>query len=91
MSDKGLRFTFLTFFEIEPKLEALDDLNIKVVPVYQKINQNKSKLINYIKSFLIPLYFKNEFKDIDVIKQNQLNGAWVSIILKIFVEKAIIN
>ena len=39
MSNKGLRFTFLTFSEIEPKLEILDDLNIKVVPVYQKLNQ----------------------------------------------------
>ena len=90
LSDEGLRFTFLTFSEIEPKLEALDDLNIKVVPVYQKLNQNKSKLINYIKSFLIPIYFKNEFKDIDVIKQNQLNGAWVSIILKFLLKKPLL-
>ena len=90
MSNKGLRFTFLTFSEIEPKLEILDDLNIKVVPVYQKLNQNKSKLINYIKSFLIPIYFKNEFKDIDVIKQNQLNGAWVSIILKFLLKKPLL-
>lgn len=87
LSDEGLRFTFLTFSEIEPKLDALDDLNIKVVPIYQKINRNKSKLLNYIKSFLIPLYFKNEFKNIDLIKQNQLNGAWVSIIFKFLLKK----
>ena len=43
LSEKGLTFTFLTFSEMDPKLKDLDDLNIKVIPVYKKIKRNNSR------------------------------------------------
>tara|TARA_B100000989_G_scaffold166659_1_gene124596 strand:- start:10410 stop:11522 length:1113 start_codon:yes stop_codon:yes gene_type:complete len=90
LSEKGLTFTFLTFSEMDPKLKDLDDLNIKVIPVYKKIKRNNSKLLNYLKSFLIPFYFKNQLQSIDVIKQNQLSGAWISIIFKFLLKKPLL-
>ena len=56
--------------------------NHKVIPIYSKLKKSKFKLINYLKSFFIPFYFKSQLRHIDVIKQNQLNGSWISIILK---------
>ena len=43
-----------------------------------------------IKSFYITFLLKNKIKDIDVIKQYQLQGAWISIIYKYLVNKPLI-
>lgn len=82
----GVNFTFLTFSECEPDLD-LDKYGIKVLPVYKIINYSNNKFINYIKSFLIPFYLKSDLEDITLIKQNQLLGSWISILIKLIYKK----
>ena len=82
LTDKGIEFVFLTFDDpLQDEIKIVDD-NIQIISVFEKLTKSKFTLINYLKSFLIPFYFKNEFSNIDLIKQNQLNGSWISIILK---------
>ena len=46
------------------------------------INKTNNRFINFLLSFLIPFKLKEELKNTDLIKTNQLNGSWVGIILK---------
>ena len=87
LEKKDLNFTFLTFEKFVPEIEYLNSFNIKVIPIYEKIKLSKYKSINYFKSFYIPFVYKEQLKDIDVIKQNQLLGSWISILLKFLLKK----
>ena len=91
MLDKNndLQITFVTYGDDDDLDLAINLERIKVIPVYSTI-KNKSKIINFIKSFYIPFLLKNKIKDIDVIKQYQLQGAWISIIYKYLVKKPLI-
>ena len=82
----NINFTFFTYGDNSDK-HLLNFDFIHVIPIYSKINRSKYKFINYIKSFLIPFYFWDEFKKIDLLKQNQLQGAWVAILIKILLRK----
>jgi len=55
--------------------------NVEIIPIYKFISKSNSKIIRYLKSFYIPFYINSHYK-FDVIKQNQLLGSWVAIILK---------
>ncbi len=91
LTDKGIEFVFLTFDDpLQDEIKIVDD-NIQIISVFEKLTKSKFTLINYLKSFLIPFYFKNEFSNIDLIKQNQLNGSWISIILKFLLKKPLIT
>jgi len=87
ISKNDVRFTFLTFAKNEPYIDYLKNYNIEVIPVYKKIKFSKYKTINYLKSFLIPFKFRSDLKNIDIVKQNQLLGSWISIILKYVLNK----
>jgi len=81
-----IKFTFLTFSENESELDY-ENYGINVIPIYKLIGQSKNKYVSYLKSFTIPFYIRNILKDIDIVKQNQLLGSWISIIIKIFFNK----
>lgn len=86
-SKYNINFTFLTYGKNQDLKYNLEQFGINVLPVYNYLRLRKSKYINYLNSFLIPFYFKNEMKNISLIKQNQLLGSWVSILLKLIYRK----
>jgi len=83
-ADKNFRFTFLTFgdksdYEIQ-KLNNQESFT--VIPMFSYVKKSKFNIINLIKSVYFPIRFKDVlFKDINLIKTNQLNGSWIAIIL----------
>ena len=83
----GIKFTFLTYGEND-EFEYLNDKNIEVVPIYSLIKFSKFKSVRYIKSFYLPFIFNKKYKEYEVIKQNQLLGSWVAVILKLISKKA---
>tara|TARA_A100001011_G_scaffold394283_1_gene486290 strand:+ start:780 stop:1895 length:1116 start_codon:yes stop_codon:yes gene_type:complete len=88
----NLNITFLTFGGLEDKLIGKEFPDIEVVPVYEKFKYSDSKILRVIKSFFIPIFFRDEFSKADVIKTNQLLGSWVGIIGKlIFRNKLIVR
>ena len=82
----GIEFTFLTFSDGKTDFD-LRKYGIKVISVYEYINLSGNKYTNYLRSFLIPFYLKDIVKNVDLIKQNQLLGSWISIIMKILYRK----
>lgn len=82
-----VEFIFVTYGNAEDKNYNLDIEGIKVIPIYEYLKFSKSKILNYIKSLYIPFLLKENLKEIDIIKQNQLLGSWVSIILKKLLKK----
>ena len=64
--------------------------NIQIVPIYKYIKYSKYSLIRYIKSFFIPFFIRKKIKNVDLIKQNQLMGSWISIIYKFLIKKPLI-
>ena len=71
------KFIFLTYGDELDENYIKNDTGFEVVPIYKFINHSKYKLINIIKSIAFPFLQINQFKDIDLIKQNQLLGSWV--------------
>ena len=78
-SKENIKFTFVTYGD-ETDLNILNEFD--VIPIYKFIKKKKSKILNYIYSFYIPFIIKKEIVDFDIIKQNQLLGSWIAIILK---------
>jgi len=64
--------------------------NIQIVPIYKYIKYSKYSLIRYLKSFFIPIFLRKKIQDVDLIKQNQLMGSWISIIYKFLIKKPLI-
>ncbi len=84
LEEQGFKFIFLTYGdESELKYEKYFKSSI-VVPIYSKLRFINSKLFRILQSFLIPIYFYKLFKNVKLIKHNQLLGVWVAILLKIF-------
>lgn len=86
----GLEFVFFTYGDKEDK-EILKDKNfISVLPIYETNKKSNFKIINFINSFFYPLKIKKQIQECDVLKTNQLNGAWVAIISKFFYKKKLV-
>jgi len=84
---KGVSFTFLTYGDKSDLTFNLTEENIKVIPMFEKA-KNKNKKFLVILSTLIFVYRnKEELKNFDLIKHNQLNGAWLAIFLKKLIKK----
>lgn len=86
----GVEFTLLTYgtkleFGIIGKIPG-----IKIIPIFEKISKPQGKLQTIFKSLLFLIKNKEKFKNISIIKQNQLNGVWVSIFLKFLLKKPMI-
>ena len=88
--NKDFKFTFVTYGD-ENDLIFVNQLDrIEVIPAYTLINRSPNKLIRYIKSFFIPFYVNKKIHNVDIIKQFQLLGSWISIIYKFLVKKPLI-
>jgi len=83
----GIDFIFITYGSNEDRNVDLKINGSKIIPIYEIVKRSKRKPINYLKSFFIPFLIKKELNEVDLIKQNQLLGSWVSIILKKILNK----
>jgi len=88
MIDKhNIEFLFVTYGNEEDEKILREYKNIQVIPIYKYISFSNSKLITYIKSAYFPFKLRKIIKDVDIIKQNQLQGCWSSFILKLIISK----
>lgn len=86
LAEKGHEVTFVTY-DTENYSNLLQEKNIKHMPIFQDIKVPKSNLAYISKTFLFLIKFKEEFKKADIYKTNQLLGAWLPIVGKIFFRK----
>ncbi len=89
-SKHNIKYTFITYGD-ESDSYIVQNENIKVIPVYKFIKKSESQYLNLLKSFMFTRKIKNELKNIDIIKTNQLNGSWVGLILKFILKKPLIT
>ena len=85
--EKNVKFTFLSFGDIEDK-ELVK--NFDVVPFFEFYSEEDNKFLNLLRSILFPLKLKKIIETPDIIKTNQLMGSWIAIVYKIFYSKPII-
>ena len=76
----GHEYVFLTYGNESDKKFDLKGLRVEILPIYSYINYSKYKSVNLMRSLLFPFFNKKMFQDIELIKQNQLLGSWVSLI-----------
>lgn len=77
---------YLLTYGTSQDLKILNSPNIKVLPIFSKF-KIKSKTLILLYSIFYPIFFYKNFKNIDLIKVNQLSGSWVGIILKLLIKK----
>ena len=83
----GYKFKIFTYGDSSDLKIEINKAIFEVVPIYQSSKKINNKFINYLYSFSIPFKIKNELGDVLLIKQNQLQGSWVTIILKFLTKK----
>ena len=88
LKNDNIELTIFTFGDGSDE-DLLKDYNIKVYPIYNYFKKPKYKIFRILKSFTFPFFIKKNI-DFDLIKQNQLQGSWISIILKIITGKKLI-
>ena len=86
----GYKFTLFTYGDSSEFKLLNNRKNFKIVPVYNVIKKSNIKLINYIKSLFLPLFLKKYLSEINIIHQHQLQGVWVSLLIKILYRKPLV-
>lgn len=79
----GYEFTLYTYGD-------LNDLNLikryydfEVVPIYSLVKKNKYRSVNFLKSLFYPFILKEDFKKFDLVHQHQLQGVWVTLLIRL--------
>ena len=86
----NIKFLFITYGDENDKNILVDKEFIQILPLYSIFKENKNKYIKILKSFLIPFRLSSEIKNANIIKTNQLYGAWMAIISKIIYRKPLL-
>lgn len=86
ISQKGIDVTFLTYGDKEDFLYSDKLEEIKINP----INLKKSKKRSFLNILLFPLFKHRKFKAFDIIKTNQMDGSWITWILRLIFKKKIL-
>lgn len=82
-SINNYKFTLLTYGD-ETDLDIdIDNDIFEVIPIYKYFKYKKNKYLRFLYSFLIPFKLKALVKKTSLIKQHQILGIWVSVILKV--------
>jgi len=87
LSQKGISVTFLTYGDKSDLLYSNSLKDINIIPIKDK---TELKTLPFIRTILFPPFNYKIFKNIDIIKTNQMGGSWITWLLKIIYRKKII-
>ena len=83
------KFTFYTYGGSEDVELIKDFPNFNVVPMFKKLT-TKGRIYRFVYSLFIPLLYKNNIENEDILHQHQLLGSWVVIISKLIYNKKLL-
>lgn len=84
-TQKGIKVWFLTYGD-ESDYSYSDKLKeIQIIPTKNKINY-----FPFLKTLLFPIFNYKFFKNVDIIKTNQMEGSWITWIGKIIFRRKLI-
>ena len=89
-ADRNVHFTFLTYGKIEDKNYDLARYGINIIPIFMNREIPESKLFTFFYSLYFVLKNIKRFRKVSIIKQNQLSGVWLAILLKILLRRPLI-
>ncbi|MBF0196093.1 MAG: glycosyltransferase family 4 protein [Planctomycetes bacterium] len=78
LSLHNIEFTFFSYGDKSDLRYEQMIPSLKVVPIHATVPFKNLKIFQYLISPLLPLLFKKELLDIDLIKTNQTWGGWVA-------------
>ena len=84
LKSHNVNITFVTYGDETDEL-LVNEFN--VIPIYKFIKKRNNKFLEYLQSLYYPFLIYKKTNDFDLIKQNQLMGSWVAIILKLISRK----
>jgi len=86
----GVEVSFFTYGD-ESDLNYTGQLSgIKIIPAYTSLNKKKNSKLRFLNSFFLAFKFKKEFSRYDILKTNQMWGAWVPLVAKWLTGKKLI-
>ena len=85
-----VHFTFITYGNNSDFKFNTDINSSEVIPIYSLIKYSKFKILNYIRSFLVPFKLRSKLNEFDILHQHQLLGSWIPILLKILIKKPLL-
>jgi len=88
--NKNNDYIFYTYDQNIKKKFNYKKNTFKIFSIYSKFKYFKNKYLRFIFSFIYPFFIKNQFRNIDLIKTNQMWGSWVGVILKFLTKKPLI-
>ena len=80
--ENNVRVTFMTYGDSEDHKWSKDLNGIKLIPIYERINRPKNKLLCFLQSFFLPLKFRDILSNADLFKTNQIKGGWTAVVAK---------
>ena len=89
----GYKITLLTYGD-KSDINILKEYKLgnyfEILPIYSNTNRSNFKIINIFKSisYTLKIYRKNYY--FDIVKTNQLYGAWVAIFYKLLTKNKLI-
>ncbi len=83
----GVNYVFLTYGDETESYFLSDYPNIEIIPMFKYIKHTNNKYFLFLKTLTLPLLIRRELKEVSVVKTNQLNGAWLAILIKIMFRK----
>ena len=86
----GLEIQFITYGDSGDRQWEKNLGGIQLLPIYERIRRPNSKILSFLQSFYIPWVFRNELRQADIFKTNQIWGGWVAAISKWFFQKPLI-
>ena len=86
----NIDFLFFTYGDTEDIKIAEKYFDFEVIPIYKYKKNYKNKYLNFLNSFSFPFLIRKMKFDFDILRTNQLNGSWVSIILKYMTKKPLV-
>ena len=84
------KITLITFGDKDDLRLKAKFKNFNIIPIYKFIKK-RSKYANFFISFFIPIILRKKFKDIDILKCNQMWGSWIAVLNKFFNKKEYIQ
>ena len=90
MRKHNIQFYFLTYGDTEDRQWEPELKGIRLLPVYERLPRLRFKWLSFLQSFLIPWYFRKEFKLVEVLKTNQIWGGWIAVMVKLIFNKPLL-
>jgi glycosyltransferase involved in cell wall biosynthesis len=82
MSRFDVQVQFITYGDASDRNWENELPYIKILPIYERLNRPKSKILAFLQTLVIPWVFRNELRQTDLLKTNQIWGGWVAVLSK---------